>query len=99
MTGYVLVADIPFGFDLSAAYVGSLAWLTLLSTILGFSLFMTLIGRVGAARASYAMVMFPLVALAISTAFEAYQWSFAAVAGVSLAITGNILIMGQRRPD
>jgi hypothetical protein len=44
------------------------------------------VGRIGLARAAYATVLFPLVALATSTAFEGYRWTvFAAAASLSNA--------------
>lgn len=89
-----------FAFDTSAAYVGSLAWLVVVSTILAFWAYLSLVGRIGAARASYATVMFPVFALLISTALEGYAWTPLALAGVVLALLGNLFVLrgGRRRP-
>jgi len=38
-------------------------------------------------------VLFPLVALAISTGVEGYRWTVFAVAGAALALLGNVLVL------
>jgi hypothetical protein len=59
---------------------------------------LTLLGRIGPARAGYATVMFPVFALLISTVLEGYQWTVYAVAGLVLVTMGNILVIrGGRR--
>ena len=90
---YILINGIPFNFDTSTTYIGGLLWLSLFSTVLGFGFFLTLVGRIGTARASYAMVIFPIVALLVSTFFEAYQWTTLATFGLGLAIVGNVIIL------
>ena len=42
-------------------------------------------------------VMFPLVALFLSTLLEDYQWTLLAAAGVALALGGNVLILADRQ--
>ena len=90
---------LPFAFDRSPAYVGSLAFLIVVSTLLAFWAYLSLIGRIGAARASYATVMFPLLALLLSTRVEGYAWTPLAVAGVACALLGNLFVLrgGTRR--
>jgi drug/metabolite transporter (DMT)-like permease len=90
---YILVSDIKFSFEYSLPYVGGLVWLSLFSTVFGFGCFLTLVGRIGAAKASYAMVIFPIVALGLSTLFENYQWTLIASVGLVLAIAGNVIIL------
>lgn len=48
---------------------------------------------IGVARAGYISVVMPLVALTISTIFEGFEWSAAALAGLSLIIVGNALMV------
>lgn len=90
---YILVVDLPFKFEFTTGYIGGLLWLSLFSTVLGFGFFLTLVGRIGAARASYATVLFPIVALLLSTLYENYQWTLLATAGLLLAIAGNVIIL------
>ncbi len=86
----------PLGFAATPAYVLSLLYLAVFGSILAFGGFLTLLGRIGPARAGYIGVMVPIVALAISSAFEGYRWEWLAIAGVLVSIAGNVLIL--RRP-
>ena len=43
--------------------------------------------------AAYASVLFPIVALLLSTLFEQYHWSAAALLGVVTVLGGNLLIL------
>ncbi len=92
----VLVLGRPLGFAATPAYVGSLLYLAVFGSILAFGGFLTLLGRVGPARAGYIGVMVPIVALAISSAFEGYRWELLALVGVAVSVAGNVLIL--RRP-
>lgn len=82
-----------FRMDWSVSYVGSLLFLSLIATVVAFATFLTLVGRIGPERASYSSVMFPLVALAVSTWLEDFQWTAGAVAGVALVMAGNLFVL------
>jgi len=97
MLAYILIADVPLTFEYSTEYISGLVWLSIFSTVFGFGCFLTLVGRIGAARASYAMVVFPIVALLLSTLFEGYQWTLIATTGIALAILGNIIILMDKQ--
>jgi drug/metabolite transporter (DMT)-like permease len=83
----------PLNFDLSLAYSLSLLYLALFGSVLAFGSYLTLLGRIGPEKAAYTMVLFPLVALGISTIFENYQWTLSSILGVSLVLLGNIIII------
>lgn len=85
----------PFDFDLTPQYLGSLLYLSVFGSCIVFGCFMALLKRIGASRASYASVLFPIVALAISTVFEDYTWSTTALAGVILILGGNWLALSR----
>ncbi len=86
----------PFNFDPSPAYVLSLLYLAVFATVLGFWTYLTLIGRIGADRAAYATVLFPIIALALSTWFEDFEWTLPAAGGVALVLLGNVVILTER---
>ncbi len=90
---YCWAAGRPFAFDPSLRYVGSLAFLALFGSILAFGAYLTLVGRIGAGRAGYAMVAIPMVALALSTLLEGLHWHGWLVLGVGLCLAGNILVL------
>jgi drug/metabolite transporter (DMT)-like permease len=101
--GFVFIAlyswarGLPFAFDPSPAYVLSLVHLSLGATVIGFWSYLTLVGRIGPDRASYASVVFPVVALALSTLFEGFAWTAADVLGVLLVLAGNGLVLTRGR--
>ena len=97
-TAFALVHYVAFdgpapSFDFSFAYIASLLHLTLLASIVGFWAYLTLLNKIGPDRAAYATILFPVVALALSTAFEGYQWTVVAACGVALVLFGNLIVM------
>jgi drug/metabolite transporter (DMT)-like permease len=74
----------------------SLLYLSLAGTSLAFGLYLVLMRRIGPARAAYTSVLFPVVALAVSTAFEGYRWSVPALIGLAVLVAGNALALGGR---
>ena len=82
-----------FTIEMTTSYIGSLLFLSVFASILAFLSYLTLLGRVGVERAAYATLLFPLVALGISTVFEGYHWSAYSGIGVVLILTGNLLIL------
>jgi drug/metabolite transporter (DMT)-like permease len=87
----------PFIVEPTLSYFGSLAFLAVISTVIAFAAYLTLLGRIGAARAGYSTVMFPVLALLISTALEGYVWTPFAIAGLALVALGNVLVIGSGR--
>lgn len=91
-----LAAGKSFGFEATPAYLLSLAYLAVFGSVLAFGGYLTLLGRIGAARSGYIGVMVPIVALVISAAFEGYRWGVLTAAGIAISIAGNVLVL--RRP-
>jgi drug/metabolite transporter (DMT)-like permease len=91
---------VPWTFDLRPGYLISLAYLALFGSVVAFGAYLTLLRRIGAARAAYTAVATPVIALALSTLVEGYRWTWIGALGVVLAIAGNALAlrpMGARR--
>jgi drug/metabolite transporter (DMT)-like permease len=93
VAAYALLRGVPFAFDTSPGYVVSLLYLALIGSAAAFGAYVTLLGRIGPARAAYASILFPIVALALSTLFEGYRWSPQALAGVAFVSAGNVLAL------
>ncbi|MGQ3674000.1 DMT family transporter [Xanthobacter sp. TB0139] len=93
----VAIRGLPLIVEWTPRYIGTLTYLVLVQTLLGFAVYLMLIRRIGASRAGYGTVMFPLVALAISTWFEGYQWTLVSGLGVSLVLSGALLVLMPRR--
>jgi drug/metabolite transporter (DMT)-like permease len=77
-------------------YVGSLFYLIVFGTVIAFGCYLKLIGKIGADRAAYATMLFPIVALVISTFFEDYQWSAHNIIGMVLVLMGNGLVINKK---
>jgi len=92
-----LVQGHEFTFDPSVGYVVSLAYLSVFGSVIAFGAYLTLLGRIGAHRAGYAVVMFPVVALILSMLFEGLDIDFPTIAGVVLVLTGNLFVLDRRR--
>lgn len=86
----------PFIIDTSFQYIASLLWLALLSSVIAFFAYLTLLGRIGSGRAGYSTVLFPVFALLISTFAEGYHWTGFAIAGLALVMVGNVIVLGRR---
>jgi drug/metabolite transporter (DMT)-like permease len=93
-----LAAGLPFEFDTSASYVGALLYLAIPGSVIGFTAYLTLVGRMGPARAAYCTVLFPVVALSVSTFAEGYQWTAPALLGLALVMLGNLLVFTKWTP-
>ena len=83
----------PLAFDFSWPYVTSLAYLVVFGSVAAFGAYLALLHRAGPEKAAFASLLFPVVALTISTVFEDYQWSVEAVLGVALILGGNRLAL------
>ena len=81
----------PINFSLEPSYIGSLVYLAVFGSAIAFGCFLALIRQIGAARTAYSSILYPIVALLISTFFENYQWSVPALAGIALIASGNWL--------
>jgi len=89
----VALSGIEWTFDSRRAYVLSLLYLAAFGSVIAFAAYLTLLGKIGAARAGYVGVAVPVVALLLSTVFEHYQWTVPALIGALLCVTGNVLVL------
>jgi len=88
-----IARGVDFTFDPTFAYVGSLMFLAIFGSIVAFSTYLTLLGRIGPDRAAYVTVLFPIIALILSTLFEGLSWSFSGIIGVILVLLGNAFVL------
>ena len=93
---FSLISNHEFTIEPTAKYVLGLVWLALVSSVMTFAAYLSLIGRIGPSRAGYATVIFPVFALLISTVFESYTWSSLAFIGLGLVIFGNVIMLRAR---
>ncbi|MCB8820364.1 DMT family transporter [Microvirga rosea] len=96
LVGLNLVRGNAFIIEPTITYIGALIYLAVGASVLAFAAYLTLLRRLGAARAGYTTVLFPIIALAVSTLIEGYVWTPLAALGVVFALAGNVLVL--RRP-
>lgn len=87
----------PFVLDLSFPYISSLLYLSLFGSIIAFWAYLTLIGRIGADRAAYAMLLIPVIALGLSTVIESYVWTLHSLSGVVVILLANLMMLKRRK--
>lgn len=98
MTLLALFGGSEFTWDARPQYLVSLLYLALFGSVIAFGCYLTLVGRLGADRAAYATLLFPIVALQLSHWFEGYQWSASGLLGVALVLVGNaVIVLGPAR--
>ena len=93
----VAVTGAPITIDLSAPYLLSLVYLALFGSVIAFGCYLSLVGRIGPGRAAYTTLLFPVVALALSTIWEDYQWTMSGLCGVALILCGNSLALVRNK--
>lgn len=99
--GFAVFSGREFAFDSSAGYVLSLLYLVVFGSIVAFGAYLTLLGRIGAHKAGYAVVMFPVVAVVLSALFEGLQVTANVLVGVTLVLAGNLVTLARPavKPD
>ena len=79
----------------TVSYIGALLYLALFGSVIAFGAYFNLVGRIGAGKAAYSTLLFPIVALSISTVYEGYVWHMNAVMGLLLILTGNMVMFAK----
>ena len=86
----------PPVFPDSIRYWGGVAYLGIVGSVVTFPLYFALIRELGPGRAAYNGAVVPVVAMALSTLFEGYEWSGLAIAGGVLALVGMVIALRGR---
>lgn len=85
-------------FDFSMSYIGSLLYLSLVGSVVAFSCYLKLLGRIGAERASYTFILLPVISLVLSSWFESFHWRWEVIYGLFFILLGNIIVLKYRAP-
>lgn len=84
-----------FNFSYTVEYISSLLYLSIFGSVIAFGCYLTLLDRIGAHKASYATIMFPAVAVVISSFVEGFVWDSYTLIGLSLMLTGNLVVLAK----
>ena len=80
------------------SYWAGIVYLGLAASALAFPLYYRVLRAIGPAKAAYSSVIVPVIAMALSTLFEAYRWTTLAAGGAVLAAAGLAVALSARRP-
>jgi drug/metabolite transporter (DMT)-like permease len=83
--------------DLSATYVFSMAYLAVFGSVIAFTTYLNLLGKVGPDRAGYIALVMPVIALGISTVLEGYQWTMSGFLGLFMILIGIFMAVTKRK--
>jgi drug/metabolite transporter (DMT)-like permease len=89
----VVVQGKSFAFSFTFSYISSLLYLSIFGSVVAFGCYLTLLNRIGAHQASYANILFPAVAVVISTFVENFSWSLHTVLGLMFILMGNLVVL------
>lgn len=96
---YALITGQSFILDITPSYIGSLIYLIFFPSVIGYTTYFAIVGRLGAERGAYTMLIVPLVALAISSVVEDYRPTIWAMVGVFMVLGGNYWIIRIKTED
>ncbi|WP_257254611.1 MULTISPECIES: DMT family transporter [unclassified Endozoicomonas] len=96
MGAMALLRGVPPTFDFSPGYLVSLIYLVTFGSVVAMTSYIALIQRMGSDRTAYVDIIYPIIALLISTVLEGHQWTPVSVLGVAVILLGNLLAMGNR---
>lgn len=82
-----------FTLDTRLPYMASLLYLSVFGTVIAFGCYFVLLKDIGPEKASYAVVLFPVVAVALSMIFEGFVWQSSTLIGFVLVLMGNIVVL------
>jgi drug/metabolite transporter (DMT)-like permease len=89
----VLLRGVAWTWSWRPEFLGTLVYLSLFGSVLAFGAYYALVHRVGPAKAGYTGVLTPVVALGVSTVFEGFLWTGLTLAGIALALLGNVVAL------
>ncbi|MCG9761704.1 DMT family transporter [Pseudoalteromonas sp. Isolate6] len=90
---YVALSEHQFINQAPASYWWSLIYLSVFGTVIAFGCYFSLLKNIGPEKASYLIVLFPFVAVALSTLFEGFEWQQNTFIGFILVILGNAIVL------
>ena len=89
----VIIQGKQFTFSFEPSYISSLIYLSLFGSVIAFGCYLSLMTRIGAHKTSYANIIFPAIAVLISTIVEGFAWSEYTVIGLTLVLLGNLVVL------
>ena len=86
-----------FAIDWSFSYISSLLYLSIFGSVIAFWAYLTLLGRIGANKAGYTTIAFPVIAIILSVIYEDLKITMPLLFGVVLVLVGNLFVMKRKQ--
>ncbi|TQV85038.1 DMT family transporter [Aliikangiella coralliicola] len=90
---FALFNQAEFTYSTQPSYWISFAYLTIFGTIVAFYSYFVLLKNIGPEKASYSIVLFPVVAVILSTLYEGFTWTEFTIGGFLLVAGGNLIVL------
>ncbi len=97
VTTIALLLGKPMTFDINLSYMVSLGYLAIFGSVVAFSAYLSLLGKIGPDKAGYFSLVMPVIALLLSTMLEGYQWTPYGLLGIMLILSGIFLALKKGR--
>jgi len=83
----------PFTISIKPDYLISLGYLVIFGTVIAFYSYFYLLKSIGPEKASYSIVLFPVISVFISSLYEGFEWNQYTVMGFILVAFGNLIML------
>ncbi|NMP31753.1 EamA family transporter [Thalassotalea sp. M1531] len=93
----VIVQGKTFTFEWTTPYISSLLFLSIFGSVIAFGCYLSLMTKIGPHKTSYANILFPAVAVAISTVVEGFAWNNYTIFGFLAIMVGNFVVLAKPR--
>ena len=90
---YALISGAKFHFSVTFEYIASLAYLSIFGTVVAFTSYFVLLKNIGPEKASYTIVLFPIVAVIIGSFYDGFDWYSNTILGFVLVLMGNAIVL------
>jgi len=90
---YAFINGSEFNFSFEPSYIISLLYLALFGSVIAFATYFSLLKNMGAEKASYLIILFPIVAVILSSLFEDFEFTDNILIGFILVLIGNVIVL------
>ncbi len=96
LAGFAYISGVEFTFSFELSYLLSLLYLAVFGSVIAFASYFSLLKNLGPEKASYLIVLFPIVAVILSGIFEGFEWTANIFLGLVLVLTGNVIVLTSK---
>jgi len=93
LTIVALVLGADFTISYQPSYLISLIYLAVFGTVIAFATYYMLLTSMPPEKASYVIVLFPIVAVVLSSLYEGFVWTGNIILGFVLVLLGNAILL------